>query len=210
MGTGQFERATSEGSPYFQPGALYETGKTEEAFELAHDQARGGDPDNLFYLLLRANREQELVDYLEERWPSLSAFASENPGGDVGWSNMEYVAIAYSHTGNTERFDRAMQFVERRLVSLAEQGISNFVFSLNLAKHEAVLGDIDAAFAHLEAAVDGGWVSVGEPADVEPALRALVDDARYADLETRMLVSVNEDRQLLGLALFDENYQVQQ
>ncbi|MDH3416272.1 MAG: hypothetical protein OEM64_08200, partial [Gammaproteobacteria bacterium] len=113
IGTGQFERATTEGSPYWRPGALYETGKIEEAFELAHDQARGGDPENLFYLLLRANRDQELVDYLEERWPSLSTFASENPGGDIGYGIMEAVAIAYSNTGNVARFDEAMQFVDR-------------------------------------------------------------------------------------------------
>ncbi len=210
MGTGQFERATTEGSPYWQPDALYATGKIDDAFELAHEQARGGDPENLFDLLLRTNRQRELVDYLEERWPSLSAFASENPGGDIGWGIMETVAIAYSSTGNVARFDEAMQFVDRRLVSLGEQGISNGFFSLNLATHAAVLGDTETAFAHLEAAVDGGWVSVGEPADVEPALRTLVDDPRYAELETRMLVSVNADRQLLDLAPFDENYQVQQ
>ena len=72
------------------------------------------------------------------------------------------------------------------------------------------MGDIETAFAHLEAAVDGGWVAVGGLADVQPALRALVDDPRYAELETRMLASVNADRQLLGLAPFDENYQVRQ
>ncbi|MDX2412254.1 MAG: hypothetical protein QNK16_08395, partial [Woeseiaceae bacterium] len=209
MGTGQFERATTEGSPYWQPDALYATGRIEDAFELAHDQARGGDPGTLFGLLLRENRDQELVDYLEERWPSLSAFVSENPGGDIGYGIMEAVAIAYSNTGNVARFDEAMQFVDRRLGSLAEQGVSNAFFSLNLATHAAMLGDTETAFDHLEAAVDGGWVAVGEPADVEPALRALVDDLRYAELEARMLASVNEDRQLLGLAPFDENYQVQ-
>jgi len=210
MGTGQFERATTEGSPYWQPEALYRVGRIEDAFELAHDQARGGDPDNLFDLLLREGRDHDLVDYLEERWPSLSTFASENPGGDVGWGLMEAVAIAYSNTGNVERFDEAMQLVDQRLVRLADQGINNFVFSLNLATYEALSGDIELAFAHLEDAVDGGWVSVGEPADVEPALRALVDDPRYAAIETRMLASVNADRELLGLAPFDENYQVQQ
>ncbi len=210
MNTGQFERATTEGSPYWQPDALYEIGRIEDAFELAHEQARGGDPDNLFFLLLRENRDQEVVDYLEERWPSLSAFASENPGGEVGWGLMEAVAIAYLNTGNVARFDEAMQFVNRRLVSLAEQGISNFVFSLNLATHAALSGDIETAFVQLEAAIDGGWVSVGEPADVEPALRVLVDDPRYVELEARMLASVNADRELLGLAPLDENYQVQQ
>ena len=210
VATGQFERATSEGSPYWRPGALYETGRIEEAFELAHDQARGGDPENLFYLLQRANRDQELVDYLEERWPSLSTFASENPGGDNGWGVMEMVAMAYSRTGNVARFDEAMQFVDRRLVSLNEQGISNFVFSRNLASHAAMLGDIDAAFAHLEAAVDSGWVAIGDPAEIEPTLAVLADDPRYASIKANVLANVNADRELLGLGLFDENYQVQQ
>jgi TolB-like protein len=209
MGTGQFERATTEGSPYWRPDALYATGKIEDAFELAHDQAKGGDPGNLFYLLLRANRDQELVDYLEERWPSLSAFASENPGSDVGWEIMEGVAIAYSTTGNAARFDEAMQFVESRLDSLADQGISNAWFSLNRATHAALLGDVETTFAHLEAAVDGGWVAVGEPADIQPALRALVDEPRYAELKARMLVSINADRHLLDLPPLDENYEVQ-
>jgi len=210
MGTGQFERATIEGSPFWQPVALYVTGRTDEAFELAHDQARGGYPGNLFYLLVRANRDQDLVDYLEERWPSLSTFASENPGGDNGWGTMADVAFAYSRTGNMARFDEAMQFVDRRLVSLGEQGVSNFVFSLNLATHAAMLGDIDTAFNYLEAAVDNGWIVSREPAEVMPALAVLVDDPRYVAIKADVLAGVNANRELLGLEPFDENYQVQQ
>jgi hypothetical protein len=123
---------------------------------------------------------------------------------------MEAVAIAYSNTGNVARFDEAMQFVDHRLGRLAEQGISNAFFSLNLATHAVLSGDIETAFSHLDAAVDGGWVTVGEPAEVEPALRALVDDPRYAAIKVDVLANVNADRDLLGLALFDENYQVQQ
>jgi TolB-like protein/Tfp pilus assembly protein PilF len=210
MSTGQFERATIEGSPYFQPFALYETGKVDEAFELAHDQARGGDPENLFALLVRADREQELVDYLEERWPSLSTFAAENPGGDIGWDIMRNVAMAYSRNGNTARFDEAMQIVDRHLIGHAEQGISNTIFSWNRGLHAAMLEDIDTAFAYLETAVDGGFRLIGDPAEVEPALAALVDDPRFAAVKTRMLANVNADRELLGLALFDESYALQQ
>ena len=210
MGTGQFERATIEGSPYFQPVAQYETGKVDEAFELAHDQARGGDPENLFALLLRANREQELVDYLEERWPSLSTFAAENPGGALGWGIMRSVAMAYSRNGNTARFDEAMQFVDRHLIGHAEQGVSNNTFSWNRGLHAAMLEDIDTAFAYLESAVDGGFRVIGDPAEVEPALAVLVDDPRFAAIKIRMLANVNADRELLGLALFDESYALQQ
>jgi TolB-like protein/lipoprotein NlpI len=210
MGTGQFERATTEGSRYLQPAALYGTGRVEEAFKLAHDQARGGDPENLFTLLVRAGREQELVDYLEERWPSLSTFAAENPGGDLGWDIMRNVAMAYSRNGNTARFDEAMQFVDRHLIGYAEQGVSNTIFSWNRGLHAALLEDIDAAFAYLETAVDGGFRLIGDPVEAEPALTALVDDPRFAAVKTRMLANVNADRELLGLTLFDESYEIRQ
>jgi hypothetical protein len=53
-------------------------------------------------------------------------------------------------------------------------------------------------------------VAIGDPAEVEPAFAVLVDDPRYAAIKANVLASVNADRELLGLALFDENYQVQQ
>ena len=163
MNTGQFERATTEGSPFFQPAALYATDRVDEAFALARDQAIAGNPGNLFNLLVRARRYQELVDYVGERWPSLSTFASEYPGGQDGYGLMADIALAYSHTGNTARFDEAMGLVDQRISSLAEQGVNNYVFSGNRAIYYAQLGDIDAAFDHLQSAVDAGFVIVGDP-----------------------------------------------
>jgi TolB-like protein len=210
MDTGQFERATTEGSPFFQPGALYSTGRVDEAFDLARAQAISGNPGNLFNLLVRARRYQELVDYVEERWPSLSTLASEYSGNQNGYGLMSDVALAYSHTGNMARFDEAMRFVDQRISKLAEQGIKNFVFWGNRAIYYAMLGDIDAAFDHLQPAVEGGWVIVGDPVEVEPALAALENDPRFTEIEATMLARVNEYRGLLDLAPFDENYQVLQ
>ena len=208
MNTGQFERATTEGSPFFQPTALYSTGRVDEAFDLARAQAISGNPGNLFDLLVRARRYQELVDYVEERWPSLSTLASEYSGGQNGYGLMADVALAYSHTGNTARLDEAMRFVDQRISKLAEQGINNFVFWGNQAIYYAMLGDIDTAFDHLQSAVEGGWVIVGDPVEVEPALAALENDPRFTEIEATMLARVNEYRGLLDLAPFDANYQV--
>ena len=210
MNTGQFERATTEGSPFFQPGALYSTGRVDEAFDLARAQAISGNPGNLFDLLVRARRYQELVDYVEERWPSLSTLASEYSGNQNGYGLMADVALAYSHTDNLARFDEAMHFVDQRISKLAEQGINNFVFWGNQAIYYAMLGDIDAAFDHLQPAVAGGWVIVGDPVEVEPALAALENDPRFTEIEATMLARVNEYRGLLDLAPFDANYQVVQ
>jgi hypothetical protein len=73
-----------------------------------------------------------------------------------------------------------------------------------------MLGDIDVAFDHLQSAVEGGWVIVGDPVEVEPALAPLADDPRFTEIEATMLAKVNEYRGLLDLAPFDENYQVLQ
>ena len=159
---------------------------------------------------MRARRYQELVDYVEERWPSLSTLASEYSGNQNGYGLMADVALAYSHTGNMARFDEAMRFVDQRISKLAEQGINNFVFWGNQAIYYAMLGDIDAAFDHLQPAVEGGWVIVGDPVEVEPALAALENDPRFTEIEATMLARVNEYRGLLDLAPFDENYQVVQ
>lgn len=210
LNTGQFERATTEGSLFWQPGALYSVGRVDEAFDLARDQAISGNPGNLFELLVRAGRYQELVDYVEERWPSLSTFASEYPGGQNGYNFMADIALAYSHTDNVARFDEAMRFVDQRISKLAEQGINNFVLWGNQAIYYAMLGDIDAAFDHLQSAVEGGWVIVGDPVEVEPALAALENDPRFTEIEAKMLARVNDYRGLLDLAPFDVNYQVVQ
>jgi len=210
VNTGQFERATAEGSPFFRPDALYSVGRSEEAFDLAREHARAGYPGSLFYLLIKENRDQELVSYLEERWPSLSAFASEHPGDNAGYDLMVSVALAYSRTGNTERFDEAMRFVDQHDSSLARQGIDNAFFSFSLAIYHALNDDIDVAFEHLRSAADGRVVIVGDPVTEVPAFAALAGDPRLAEIEATMLATVNSDRELLGLPLFDENYQIQQ
>jgi len=209
MDTGQFERATVEGSPFFQPDALYSTGRVDEAFALARDQAIAGNPGTFFDLLLRANRDQELVNYVEERWPTLSAFSNEYSGNQYGYELMANLALAYSRTGNMARFDEAMNFVEQRISLLLEQGVKNYIFSGNRAIYYALLGDVDSAFEHFRAAVDGGWVIVGDPVEVEPALASLAGDPRFAEIEATMLAKVNGYRELLDLPLFDENYKVQ-
>jgi len=206
--TGQFERATEEGSPFFQPDALYGVGRTDEAFELAYQQATTGNPGNLFYLSVKDGRDQELINFLEERWPSVAALADEQSGGDFGYGIMQDVALAYQRTGNQERADEALLLVDQRMVRLADQGIENFAFTANKAIHAAMLGDKDAAFEHLLAAVENGWTVGGDLAEQVPQFQVLVGDPRIDDIEVIMLATMNKDRATVGLPPFDANYQV--
>ena len=209
MATGQFERAAVEGSIYWRPEALYALGRKEEALEQAFDQASAGNPETLFGLLLREGRDQDIVNYLEERWPSIAALADEHPGDDIGYPLMANTAIAYQRLGNTARADEAILLLNRWMVRLQEEGIDNFVLSGSLAEYYAIVGDKDAAIEYLRVAVEGGWGYIGDPAEVSPAMAILADDPRLAELQDAMLVNLNRERAVVGLPPFNADYEVE-
>ena len=207
--TMQFERVIEEGSPGWRPLALYQTGQVDEAIELAHAQASSGYPGNLFYLLNRSDRSKELTDYLEERWPTLSEFAMENPGDEYGYQIMTDVAFAYSRSGNEGRFDEAMRFIEQHAARLDENGIDNIYLATQRAMDNAMIGDVDAAVKHLEDAASRGWTSAGVLSEVWPALAVLADDPRYQEVEVVLLNNMNRDREIVGLPPLNANYKVE-
>jgi len=205
--TGQPERAITEGSVYFRPDALYSVGRKDEAIALAYEHAREGDPESLFYMLVVENRNEELVNYLEERWPSLAAFATENPGGDHGYSLMMNVALAYRRTGDDASADEALEFVDTRMKRLESEGIDNRIFTRNKAAFCAMRGDIDGALAFLEEAVAGGLSVAMDPLVAFPEFSVLDGNPRFDEIKTTMLANLNYNRRIIGLPPFDENYQ---
>jgi len=206
--TGQFERATVEGSPFFQVDALYEVGRTDEAFEMAYQQATTGSPENLFYLSVKDGRDQDLINFLEERWPSVAALADEHSGGDFGYGLMQDVALAYQRTGNQQRADEALLLVDQRMTRLADEGIENFAFTASKAVHASMLGDKDAAFEYLLEAAEYGWTVGGDLVEHVPQFAVIADDPRIDDIEVIMLATMNRDREAIGLPPFDADYQV--
>lgn len=206
--TGQFQRATREGSPYFKVLPLYNTGRKEEAYELAYRFAGEGYPYDLFYLFVREGRDRDLTNYLEERWPSLQAFAEENTGDEYDYDTMSLVAYAYMRQGKNDRLEEAMSILDRHFEKMLSQGMNNFVLSGSLAMHEAMRGDLDSAFEHLQAAIDKGWTTPGEPTVVEPRLQLMADDPRFELARANMLLTLNRDRETVGLPPFDDYAQV--
>ena len=207
--TMQFERLVEEGSPSWKPYALYEAGRQDEAFALAHAQATSGFPGNLFYLLNRSDRSQEIADYLEERWPSLTTFAAENDADEFGYGIMNDVALAYSRVGNQERFNEAMQFIERHAARLDEQSIDNVFYSADRAIVYALRGDADLAIEYLQQAASRGWTTSGVPSVVVPAFAVLADDPRYQEIELLILSNMNRDREIVGLPPLNASYEVE-
>jgi len=195
----QPERVAEEGLDYLQVEALDLLGRREEAFELALKLSREGYPESLFALYNRADRSRELIDYLEERWPSLDTFAADYPHGQNGYDLMAEVAMAYSRTGNTERFDDALLLVESAMSTLSEQGIDNWLFMVENAKYLALAGEYDQAIAQLEQAVDRGFQGYVPIATSIPVFEPLRDDPRFIAAEATMVDSINVEREALGL-----------
>ena len=206
--TGQFQRATEEGSPFLKVFPLYNVGRKDEAYELAYRFAGEGSPGDLFTLFIREGRDRDLTHFLEERWPSVAAFAEENRGNEFGYDTLSQVAFAYMRQGNDERFEDAMMRIDQHFEKMQSQGIDNFAFSASVALHNAMRGDIDSAFDNLSSAIDRGWTTAGEPTVVEPRLTLMADDPRFELARATMLMTLNRDREIVGLPPFDDYSQV--
>jgi TolB-like protein/Tfp pilus assembly protein PilF len=195
----QLERVAEEGVDFQKVEALDLLGRREEAFELAFRLSRDGYPGNLFALYNRANRSQELIDYLEERWPALGTFAADHPQNQFGYDLMAEVALAYSRTGNSERFDDALLLVENAMSNLSGQGADNSEFMFQKAKYFALAKEYDRAITQLEHAIDRGYRDYELFATITPMFEPLRDEPRFIAVRDTMIAKVNVEREALGL-----------
>ena len=199
----QVERLAEEGSDFFKIDGLYLLGRRDEAFELAFELSRYGYLMGLFRLYNQADRSKELVDFLEERWPSVNAFAADYPHNEYGYTLMADVALAYHRTGNTERFDEALLLFENALSNLSAQGIDNFVFDYENAKYRSLAGEYDEALIHLENAIDRGFRAYAILETESHIFEPLLDDPRFIMAKAAMVDNINVARDTLGLAPVD-------
>jgi TolB-like protein/Tfp pilus assembly protein PilF len=201
MDTHQYERVAAEGEEWHPVFALTHLGRTEEASILAFKRAEEqADVGSLFTFLNVTGRSDELIAYLEERWPDLDALRQDFPPyGGLGDFIMLDVALAYSRAGNTERFDDAMRRIESVHQELLSQGVKNSVFFMSEAAYLALAGDRNGSMDYLERAVDLGASTSERMAFDWPQLAPLEGDPRFEAIQARMMEHVNSERQKLGL-----------
>ena len=199
----QLDRIVEEGVGFAKVRALDLLRRREEAFEYAIELSREGDIFPLLALYNQTDRSQGLVDYLEERWPNLDRFAADHPHDKYGYAEMAEIALAYSRTGNNERFDEALVLVENAVAKVSGQGIDNFVFMAEHAKYLALAGKYDEAITQLEQALDRGLMGFVPIAADMPMFEPLSDDRRFIAVEATMIDNMNIQRQVLGLEPID-------
>ena len=201
--TQQTERIVEEGIVFLKVAALDRLGQRDEAFELALQRAREGNLFSLFSLYNRADRSQDLIDYLEERWPALDEFAADYPHNVFGYSLMAEITLAYFRSSNTERFDEALLLLENAMSSLSGQGIDNYFYEVENAKYLVLAGEYDEAITRLESAIDRGFQDYAPIAAHTPIFAPLQDDPRFVAAEAVMVENINAERASLGLEPID-------
>ncbi len=208
VNTGQFQKALDDGHHFMHVTPLYELGRVDDAYALAEQNAEQGFPQDLFNLYLREGKPQSVVDYVEERWPTIELFSRENIGGEFGYDTIQSVALAYHSLGRTTELSEALMILGRHLNYMQEQGLDNIGLSNSFAVYHALNGDMDSAFESMERALDFGISAYDEPTKTFAETRLFADDPRFADVEARMRASYNRDRAAVGLPPVDENYDV--
>ena len=201
MDSHQYESAAEMGDAWLPIFALTYLGRTEEAALLAFKRAEErADLVSLFAFLNITKRSNELIAYIEERWPDLDALQQDFPPyGAFGYDLMLNVALAYSRAGNQERFDDAIERIHKVHENLMNQGVSNSLFFLSEATHQALAGDLDASLDRLDQAITLGLITTSRMTLANPALEPLEGDPRYEAIQARMLEHLNREREKLGL-----------
>ena len=197
----QYERVADEGESWTQVYALAFLGRNEEASILAFKWAdERADVGTLFAFLNMAGRSDEVIDYLEERWPSLDALREDFPPyGSSGDYLMLDAALAYSRAGNQQRFDEALEHVRTVHEHLKSQGVKESFFFMTEAVHQALAGDIETSLDYLNRAFSQGYITTTKITREWPALSPLEGDPRFEAIQASMIEHLNSERQKLGL-----------
>jgi TolB-like protein len=197
----EYERLADPQFPTFQRiVALEMTGRDEEAGILAYERAAEGFPGPLLFMMHRAGRYEDLVRYVEERWPDPGAYEEAFPHGSFGYGSMITLAFAYHRTGDEEKYRDALQRVRRAHDQLISENIKNAFFNWQEARYYAVAGDYEKALEQMGIAVEGNQIGLTmRIAQASPAFEPLEGDPHFEALQASMAEDLNGQRAELGL-----------
>ena len=200
-GTHQYEKMLDPEDPDFMRiYALDMLDRQEEATILAYEVAGTGFPGALLSLMNRSGRSQEVIRYVEERWPDLDAYEAAFPHGSYGHGMMLYMAFAYSRNDKHEKHLDAMQRIRKAHDQLIVEGIQDSFFFWREAAYYTLSLDFDNAIEQLEIAIDKGQTGSSiRIAKAAPVFEPLEGDPRFEALQKKMVDHLNAERAELGL-----------
>ena len=195
---GMFEEVMEMGE-VFDAFALYQLGRRDEAFDVAREQARSDNHIPIIALLFSERRYREIADYIDERWPSLEAFAAERPSNFFGVGDLANVAISYQQINDQDSYNTVRAIMDARYESLRSQGMDNFGLTVSEAVFHGLDGDLESMVDSFEKAVDDGLTSIYLLSVLQPLIDPLLDDPRVLAIEQKMKQRLDDNRAAAGL-----------
>ncbi len=196
--TGQYDRLLEEGVEFQQAIALNFLGRKEEAMAIARKLTAEGFVGSMIGQLTNQREFVRVVDFVDSRWTDLASFEQEYPDGGEGYGLMLDIALAYSRTGNAERFEDAMARVRAAHDRAIEQGVRNAI-TLDEARYWIMAGDPDRALENLALAVQSGMTIAVRIDTIWSEFESLRGDPDFEAIQARLIEHLNEERAELGL-----------
>ena len=175
-------------------GALNKLGRAEEAILLAYAMAAEGQAVSELIQVLHANKKyDELIRFVDQRWPDLDALEADLPilRQGLGANALGYIAHAHFELGQMVQYGVAMWHFKAVLDEQLEEGINNPSFWGSQAFFALLSGDKSTAMDFLAAIADTGWGMLMP--------KTLIDDPRYVDIVVQMRENLGRERARLGL-----------
>ena len=202
LGMGAYERALSfmQGRPG-QMLALVRLGRSEEALQLGQrGLVAGQGVGEIIQVLAELERWDDLVAFVEERFDSAEDLADAHYSAGFGAHELGHLAYAYRRTGQEDKANEALEVFRRTTDQYLESGLDNASLTWSQAHLAMLDGDHDAALAHMERAVEQGFIEDNDFYNAWVVFQPLRGDARLDTLIERMNTLRNEQRVLLGMA----------
>ena len=199
---GDFERASAESVDAVRLIGMRESGELEAADRFVRDMdfLVGEQLRKLRHAadyLATFGRDGEVRDIVQENYGGVATLLSAFPSrAGYGTEHLGPVAYAYRNLGMNDDFRLLVDEMKLTLDSQRENGVDNWYHWYCQAQYAALIGDIDSGIAHLQRALDSGFVSV---LFVEPLFGLLAGDPRFREIENTTRARANAERVKLDL-----------
>jgi hypothetical protein len=198
---GQYERCAGLDTDTQAAISLVHLGRSEEGLIRGYEAiAKGQYPGFYFQALVESGQSEQLIRFVEERWPDLNSLNTDFPDLQ-GWGSftMAFVAEAYRNSGNEQKFAEALELTRANNDLQMSQGADNWTMSLSRAQVAMLEGDQDQAISLLERAIEQGLVMDFTAPKAWPVFNPLRGEPRFEAASSRMLEHLNAERAELGL-----------
>ena len=179
-------------------------GRVEEALlESERLLSQGEGANVVVQILAEAERYEDLVRFVDERFESFAALEANSDNRGYGAAELGILTYALRMTGDERRAEAALGLFRETLAHQQREGSDNASFHWSMAYLRVLEGDLNSSLDELDRAISMGYLEESDFPRYWAAFRPLRSEPRFQALITRMNTARNEQRALLDLPPID-------